>query len=200
MKHYSEIRDTKYDIRATSHGFTLVELLVALIVSSVILAAVATLAFAMSTANVSTDDTSIKQAQVRYATLRISELIRHCKLIYAASDSYITIWKVGNGDNVVDLDELVSIEAGEDADYIQLREPGTDPVVLVTQCKDVLFGLYDSNYDDSRALPLKTKYVSITFKIFENGIEHQYQISNALRCWAGNLLNGGGDAIVSDDD
>jgi len=181
-------------------GFTLVELLVALIVSSVILAAVATLAFAMSTANVSTDDTSIKQAQVRYATLRISELIRHCKLIYDTSDSYITIWKSGNGDNVVDYDELVYIEAGEGADYIQLREPDTDPIVLITQCEDVLFGLYDSNFVDSRALPLKTKYVSITFKILENGIEHQYQINNALRCWAGNLLSEAGDAIVSDDD
>jgi prepilin-type N-terminal cleavage/methylation domain-containing protein len=194
------MRDTRYERRATSHGFTLVELLVALIVTSIILTAVATFAFALSSANDSADDTSYKQAQIRIATLRISELIRHCKLIYGASDDYITIWSTGNGDNVVDSNELVNIETGEDANYIQIREPDTDPAVLITQCKDVIFGLYDSNFEDSRASPLKTKYVSITFKIIENGIEHSYQINNALRSWAGNLLNDEGTALVDIDD
>ena len=46
-------------------GFTLVELLVALMVTSIILAAVATLAFAMGSVKDSTDDTSSKQAQLR---------------------------------------------------------------------------------------------------------------------------------------
>ncbi|OHB55157.1 MAG: hypothetical protein A2173_00290 [Planctomycetes bacterium RBG_13_44_8b] len=192
------------DMQYTTYkkGFTLVELLVALIVSSIILAAVATLAFAMSSASVSTDDMSSKQAQVRFSTLQISELIRQCKLIheYDSSEGYITIWKVGNGDNVVDPDELISIEAGEDADYIQLHETDNDPVELIPQCKDVVFALYDSNFDDSIDLPFKTKYVSITFKIDENGVEHQYQINNVLRCWAGNLLNADGTSLVGSDD
>jgi prepilin-type N-terminal cleavage/methylation domain-containing protein len=194
------MRNTSDERRATSPGFTLVELLIALVVTSIILTAVATFAFALSSANDSADDTSYKQAQVRFATLRITELIRHCKLIYDASDNYITIWSAGNGDNVVDSNELVNIETGEDSNYIQLREPDSDPVVLISQCEDVLFGLYDSNFDDSRASPLKTKYVSITFKILENGIEHSYQINNTLRCWAGNLLNEDGTAIVDNDD
>ena len=46
-------------------GFTLAELLVALTVSSIILAAVAALAYAVGSANDSTDDTERKQAQVR---------------------------------------------------------------------------------------------------------------------------------------
>jgi prepilin-type N-terminal cleavage/methylation domain-containing protein len=198
-----EIRDTKYEIRNTSYekGFTLVELLVALIVSSIILAAVATLAFAISSANVSTDDISSKQAKVRFATLKISELIRHCKLIYSTSGSDITIWKEdSDGDNTIDSDEMVYIEAGEDANYIQIHEPDTNPVVLIPKCKNVLFGLYDSNFEDSRASPLKTKYVSITFGLVENGVEHQYQVNNDLRSWAGNLLSADGQSIVSDDD
>jgi len=67
-------------------GFTLVELMVVtLIVTGIIMSAIATLAFAFSSAYDATDDTDRKQAQVRYASLRISELIRHCKLICAVS-------------------------------------------------------------------------------------------------------------------
>jgi hypothetical protein len=42
--------------------------------------------------------------------------------------------------------------------------------------------------------------VSISFEVFENGIAHQYQINAALNSWAGNLLDTGGNNIVSDDD
>lgn len=79
-------------------GFTLVELLVALIITSIVLTAVATLAYAMGVANAATDDTSRKQSQVRYATLRISELIRHCKLICGTPGNDLVIWADDNGD------------------------------------------------------------------------------------------------------
>ncbi|MCH7559430.1 MAG: prepilin-type N-terminal cleavage/methylation domain-containing protein, partial [Planctomycetes bacterium] len=82
------MRDTRY-----KKGFTLVELLVALVVTGIVLAAVATLAFAMGTANDVADDSSQKQAQVRYATLRISELIRHCKLICGTPGSDVAVWR-----------------------------------------------------------------------------------------------------------
>ena len=48
--------------RQTPGGFTLVELLVALMVTSIILSAVATLAYAMTRANDQTSDTAQKQA------------------------------------------------------------------------------------------------------------------------------------------
>ena len=64
---YPMMRDVRY-----KRGFTLVELLLALIVTGIILTAVTTLAFAVGAANDATDDTSQKQAQVRFATLRIS--------------------------------------------------------------------------------------------------------------------------------
>ncbi len=63
--------------RKKQRGFTLVELLVALMVTSIIFGAVATLAYAVGTAHDASDDTSQKQTYVRFATLRISELIRH---------------------------------------------------------------------------------------------------------------------------
>jgi len=182
------MRNTRY-----KKGFTLVELLVALIVSSIILAAVATLAFAMSSAKDATDDTDSKQAQVRYATMRISELIRHCKLIWDTAGSDITIWKAdADGDNTIDSDEIVYIEAGEDADYIQLREPDIGLVVLIPKCSNVQF-----HFDVS---PPMSKFLSISFDLIESNVSRHYQINNALRGWAGNLLSADGQSIVSDDD
>jgi prepilin-type N-terminal cleavage/methylation domain-containing protein len=226
--------DTQYE-----DGFTIVELLVALIVSSIILAAVATLAFAMSTANVSTDDTSIKQAQVRFATLRISELIRHCKLICAAPVGDLVLWKADdNCNNLIDVNEVMYIERGADGSCLSLCEfpldvddnqtvldalSSTEPVLtlldlestksaleekykdyngenlvlrtyLIRDCNNVQFALDDPEN------PPGAKFTSIMFNLIENGVEHQYQINNALHCWAGNLLNEAGDAIVSDDD
>ena len=195
-------------------GFTLVELLVALIVTGIVLAAVATLAFAVGAANDETDDTSQKQAQVRYATLRISELIRHCKLICGTPNGELAIWRADdNGDGQININELVYIERGTGSNYLRLCVfPSSDSslvnlsdietlstdnysvtyVPLVPQCSNVQFN-FDIATPDSR-------FVSISFDILENNIIRHYQINGTLRGWAGNLLNDTGDSLVSDDD
>ena len=100
-------------------AFTLVELLVALMVMSIILSAVAALAFAMGSANDASDDTSQKQAQLRYATMRISELIRQCRLICATLDDDVVVWKSDyNDDNTIDVNELAYIETGSSNNYL----------------------------------------------------------------------------------
>ena len=196
-------------------GFTLVELLVALIVTGIVLAAVATLAFAMGAANDVADDSSQKQAQVRCATLRISELIRHCKLICGTPGGDLAVWRADdNGDGQVNINELVYIERGTGRDYLRLCVfPSSDTslvnlsdidtlstsdyvvtyVPLVPQCSNVQFGFLPE-------LPPKSNFVTISFDIVENDIVRQYQISTALRGWAGNLLNDTGDSLVIDDD
>lgn len=185
------MRDTRYE-----DGFTLVELLVALMVVSIIFTAVATLAYALGAVNDATNDMAEKQAQVRFATLRISELIRHCKLICAAPGNDVVIWKADDdGDNEIDPNELVYVEAGENRDHIQLRGPNINPVVLIPQCSNVQF-----RFDEPALPPMKRKFVSISFDLVENGVARQYQISAALRGWAGHLLNEAGNTIVSDDD
>lgn len=174
-------------------GFTFVELLVALIVSGIIFTAVATLAYALGTANDAAGDKAEKQAQVRFATLRISELIRHCKLTGTLTFGYgIYVWKEdSDGDNQMDLSEEVYIEAGNGRDHIQLREIDGDTIVVIPECSNVQFQLNDS--------AMKSKFVSISFDLVENGVSHRYQINTAIRGWAGNLLNDAG-YIVSDDD
>jgi len=202
------MRDTRYE-----NGFSLVELLVALVVTGIVLAAVATLAFAMGTANDVADDSSQKQAQVRYATLRISELIRHCKLICGTPGSDVAVWRADdNGNEQININELVYIERGTSGDYLRLcKFPSSDTslvnlsdietlstsdysvtyVPLVPQCGNVQF-----SFD---VAPPNSRFVSIAFDVLENDIVRQYQISTALRGWAGNLLDGSGN-IVSDDD
>lgn len=197
------------------NGFTLVELLVALIVSSIVLAAVATLAFAVGAAYDETDDTSQKQAQIRHATLRISELIRHCKLICGTPGNDLAVWRADdNNDGQININELVYIERGTGWEILRLCEfPSSDTsplnlsdietlstssfsvtyVPLVPKCSNVQFGFLP-------ALPPKSRFLTISFDVVENDTVRQYQISTTLRGWAGNLLNDTGDSLVSDDD
>jgi len=207
------MRDTRYE-----NGFSLVELLVALVVTGIVLAAVATLAFAIGVANDVTDDSSQKQAQVRYATLRISELIRHCKLICGTPGSDIAIWRSDSNDvGQININELVYIERGPNEDHIRLYECNSvsNPVITLSDIDAVgtswWLGFYDSEtyvellpqcssvqFVPYPAAP-QTQFVSILFDLDENGVTHNYQINASLRAWAGNLLDGNGN-IVSDDD
>jgi prepilin-type N-terminal cleavage/methylation domain-containing protein len=207
---------TRNERRATGDGFTLVELLLALTVSSIVLAAVATLAFALSTATSSSDDTARKQAQLRYATLRISELLRNCKLICGTPDGDIAIWRADdNSDNQINVNEMARIQKGPDSSYLRLCEfpaSGSSSVTLaqaavlspddydvtyvslLPQCSNVQFAV------DNPGVPARTRFASISFDLAENGVDRHYQISTVLRCWAGNLLNSTATALVSDDD
>ena len=205
-------------------GFTLAELLMALMVTGIILTSVVTLAYAMGSANDTADDTSSKQARIRGTTVRLSELIRHSKLICGiVASNDIALWRDYDGNEYISVDELVYIERGLERDRLVVWEflsssgsgitlsSGnlfrTDgPAVnkdwlisssyevkeaqLIPQCSDVRF-LFDQP-----SLPMaERKFVSIAFDLSENGVWRQYQISAALRGWAGYLLDGSGNFI-----
>jgi len=224
MRHIPKIKRFSKKSDSRRSGFTLVELLVALTVSSVVLTAVATLAYALGSANDSTDDTSRKQAQVRYTTLRISELVRQCKLVCFAGPADFAVWRADeNNDGRINFSELVYIEKGAGADHLHLRQfPvswGSDPVVnlsdirafstswwvaynmavestaLIPQCSNVRLDVLPLDVS-----PVKCRFVSISFDLVEDNKPRQYQINAVVRGWGGNLLNAAGNAIVSDDD
>ena len=202
-----------------NNGFTLIELLVALIVTSIVTTAVVTLAYAMSSAGNATDDMSRKQAQVRFATVRVSDLIRHCKLVCYASADEMAVWRADDKpkDGKINIGELTYIKAGAAHDNLQLYTfSGSaeislgwigalatnwwsaygnldDPLSLIPECSNVTF------YIDDLVSPTKSRLVSITFDVVENDATCQYQINAMLRGWAGNLLDASGN-IVSDDD
>lgn len=198
-------------------GFTLVELIVALIVTVIVLTAAVTLALAMEKANEVTDDLSLKQAEVRFATLRIQELIRHCRLICSVSSSDFALWRADdNNDGHISIGEIVYIEWGPNQSYLRICEfPSSDSSVInigsigalatnwwlpysgdvnyirvLPQCSNVQCG-----FDMS---PPQSQFVKLTFDVLENNAPHQYQICTKIRGWAGNLLDTGN--IVSDDD
>lgn len=210
------MRDTK-----NRKALTLVELMVAIVVTSIVMSAVATLAFAMSSATRTTDDTSRKQAQVRFATMRISELIRHSKLICYANSQEMAIWRaddIPGGENQINPGELVYIETANNK--IQLMDFSSVPyslqttalaltqleglkpslmsdcteryVVLVPECSNVSFGFLP-------ALPPQSTFVTISFDVLENNAVRTYQTNATIRGPAGNLLDGSNE-IVSDDD
>lgn len=208
-------------MKTTRHmrAFTLVELLVTLVVTSIILLAVTTLAFAMSSATRASDDTSLKEGQLRQARLRIGELIRNCKLICAAPGNDLVVWQADpNNDGGINVRELVYIERGDDLNTLRLCQfspAAGDTVTLqslaAAMTKEFLVSQYAGTYatlipvcEDVQfhvdATPPFTRRVTISFRLIENGTAHPYEVSMALRGWAGNLLNDAGDAIVGDDD
>ena len=201
-------------------GFTLVELLVALSVSSIVLAAVATLAYAFGRARESMGDVSRTQAYVRYATMRISDLVRYSKMVCYYDSSSFAVWASdGNDVGQINVNELVYVDKGDDSDVLRLCRfsSTTNPTVdlsaigslasnwwtaysatasytvLVQDCSNVQFGyLY--------LPPPQSKFVSVSFELMENGAARQFEVSARLRGSAANLLNDAGDGIVSDDD
>ncbi|MBN1510217.1 MAG: prepilin-type N-terminal cleavage/methylation domain-containing protein [Sedimentisphaerales bacterium] len=209
---------------SNTKAFTLVELLIALVVTGVLLSAVATLAFAMSSASRASDDTTLKEAQLRQARLWIADLVHNCKLICAAPGNDLAVWQAdANNDGVINVDELVYIERGDNRDTLRLCQFAAGQsdsyslpsltlatmkawlvsrytetyAPLIPACQNVQFTLYREPAD---APYTRTRRLTISFGLSENGAVHPYEITVALRAWAGNVLSPDGTTLVSDDD
>ncbi len=210
-------------------GFTVVELLVALAITGIILSAVATLAFAMSSASDASNDNSQQQGLVRYATVRIGELLRYSKLICHVTEEDIVIWRADNdsANGKIDVQELVYIEKGPDGDYLRFTEfencppalqtffnSRTNPIQILQDNHLSWKNLFASGCDEQQTLllsdienviytldqqPPHTRNVLIQFDLIENNTNRTYQISVSLRGWAQNCLDGDGE-LVGDDD
>jgi len=205
------MRNTKYE-----SGFTLAELLMALIVTGIILGAVATLAYAIGAANDAADDTTWKQAQVRYATLRISELIRHCRLVFDETSEGLGVWRADdNRDGQINADEVVYVSKGPGGDYLQLIEFSDESNPTYSVLGTIIQALFSSGFSEEYTTlipecsnvqfvtdvsPPQSRSVSIFFDLEESGVTHSYQIETTLRAWAGHLLDGSGELVSADDD
>jgi prepilin-type N-terminal cleavage/methylation domain-containing protein len=202
-------------------GFTVVEVLVALMVSAIILGAVASLAYALGKVSDDSDGLSRKQAHLRYTTTRLSQLIRYSKLVcYIPSEGdSLVLWRADDDDNdEINPTELVYIETGTDSNYIDLLEfvePAAAGTIDIDEIqngsiKTWLFANCDHRY--TRIVPYcanltitpvdmsppYTELVNISFEVGEDDIMQTYQITAALRGRAVNLLDSG--VIVDQDD
>lgn len=205
------MRNTKYE-----SGFTLAELLMALIVTGIILGAVATLAYAIGAANDAADDTTWKQAQVRYATLRISEMIRHCRLVFDETSEGLGVWRADdNRDGQINADEVVYVSKGPGGDCLQFIEFSDESNPTYSVLGTIIQALLSSGFSEEYTTlipecsnvqfvtdvsPPQSRSVSIFFDLEESGVTHSYQIETTLRAWAGHLLDGSGELVSVDDD
>lgn len=163
-------------------GFTLAELLVGMMIGSIILSAVAALAFALSSAEASTDNMSEKKAVLRFTTFRISDRIKYSNQLLSASATQLDFWADDNADGIIDISEQFSIKTNASANSLIISDQQGD-FTLMDDCYNVQFRL---DVDAPQ-----TRLVSIMFDLTEDGTEHNYQIRAALRASAEHYTGGG---------
>jgi len=207
--------------RPRTKAFTLAELLITLIVTGILLAALATLAYAVSSAASRDSNIAVTQAQLRQGTLRLQELIRDGRLVCTLSTTDFAVWRADdNNDGAINVNELVYVERrdGSGPETLQLCQfaSATNPritfstgglsmtraqlelshnstrIPLIPDCHNVQFTL--------DLAPPSTQQVTVSFDVTEDNAVNHYEVHTTLRAWAGHLLNDTHDTLVSDDD
>ncbi len=154
--------------RQCAAGFTLVELMIALLVSSVILSAVATLAYATGSAKEATDEMGREQSVLRHVNVRLTDLIKRADGVVSASDSGFELWHDMNSNGVVDEGESTQVTRDSEGDMIIIN--GTE---TYTQCENITY-----QYDD---VAPNTRFIAIWFDLDENGQTQRHTINAKLR-------------------
>ena len=205
----------KYSPHTVAHrkGFTLAELIVGLVVSGFVLGAVATLAFAMNSADEQTKDMGQRQAEIRFMTTRLSELIRHSSAVWRIS-YHVILWQGDeNGDGRINGSELVYIETNASANLLRITTfPGQDQAVSVGAIKNgSAKTVFLSDTKVSTMEPLSQcsgvgfevaddKFVDIYFNLTEDGVTSRYQVCGTLMGSAENMFDPFGNLVSGDDD
>lgn len=200
-------------------GFTVAELLVVLLITSIVFGAVATLANAVGNAQRSTESMSESQARLRYATLRIGESIRHARLALSIPTDGIALWTADdNDDALINGSELVYIEsydAGGGVEQLRMLEfpdqsqavtiadiaDGTARTTLINATEERSTILLDtcSNVTFTHLTP-RAEFVNLTFSLAEGSTTTTYQISARVSGSADNLIDAGDELTGGDDD
>jgi hypothetical protein len=187
--------------------------MVALSVSAIILAAVATLVYAAGAANDTNDNTGRMQAKLRYTTLKISELIKESRLICDAGSGHIILWDSDdNMDGLIGIEEVTYIETINYLDGLRLVtfNSASGSADSTTLSISFLKNSWSRNWLESYfamrqtvllrpvecrnvqlevdAWPPLSHLATVSFYLVEDGRKHHYQIKAAVRCWAGELL------------
>lgn len=202
-----------------SKAFTLVELMVTMVVTAVILSAVATLAYALSSATRDGDDAARAQARLRQAAVRILDGVQNARMILTATPTELAIWRQDtNGDGRINVNELTYLECTADHEDLGLTQfsSATDPEVIfssgsLSSTRAELFAAHQgqrlSLLPDATNVQLTcdvpaplTQRVTVSFQLTENGTARTYETEATLRARAGHLLNATQDGLVTEDD
>jgi prepilin-type N-terminal cleavage/methylation domain-containing protein len=200
-------------------AFTLVELLVTLVITGILLSAVATLAYAMNSATTAGSDAASSQARLRLGMVRIVEVIRNCRMILTASDTELAIWLADyNGDGGINVNELAFLDCTATHDTLRLVRfySVSDPsvtfssgVLSVSQASlmsgnavasvSLLPACGNVQLACDPAAP-STRRVTISFELTQDHVARRHEVDVTLLAWAGHLLNDAGDGLVTGDD
>ncbi len=211
-------------------AFTLVELLVALTVSSVILSAVAALAYTATSADDVSDAMAQMNTTARATQLRISDLIRKSRLIGGAPSDDIVVWAnddgyagVGVADNAINPGELVFLEVLADRINIVTYIPkswaqlwfeskaftidniktGYAKSEIVKRCyrHEVAILSQATNLTCTlNSSPPYTRRLTFSFDLNAGGITRNYQFTAGLRGYSRHLIDNFGEIATPDDD
>ena len=154
--------------RFKKHGFTLVELMVALLVASIVLGAVATLAGATSAADRVTDQMGREQSQLRMVSMRLTDMIRRANRVTISAVNGLQLWHDTNADGQKLTNEVTLIMRGSDGHGLTIG--GSE---VYNTIRNVSFA-YDVASPD-------TRFVTISFDITENGQTQRHSINAQLR-------------------
>jgi prepilin-type N-terminal cleavage/methylation domain-containing protein len=115
-----------------SEGFTLVELMMALLVASIVLAAVATLASATTAADRVTDQMGREQSQLRMVSMRLTDMIRRANRVTISAVNGVQLWHDTNADGLETADERTTIIRGADTNTLTIGSKET-----YSNCRDI---------------------------------------------------------------
>lgn len=196
-------------------GFTVAELLVAMTVSSIVLAAVGALSFAVGSASRSTQHMNEAQIRLRGAMLHIHETIRNARIAWAVPTG-VAVWKADdNADNCINGQELAYIEpvsVGGGLEQLQIVEfPGQTLTASIADITDGAARTALIDATDERIMTLLPQcsnttfthtgpaFVNVSFRLSEDGVLTTYQIGATTAAAADHLI-AGGELVSGDDD
>ena len=193
-------------------GFTLIELVMGLLISGIILLAVATLSYAMRQGQEVTDQMLANQSMNRSLSIRIPEMIRNSLAVWQADDGDLVIWtEDANANRHVETSELAYLMINTAGRRIELMTcAGLNVPVTIAQ---ILDGTAESTIKATpieQIIPLVTrctnmqfqiqneKFVIIQFQLTEETGSRDYQVCACVRGDASAWIQGG--VLVSIDD
>lgn len=150
-------------------GFTLVEMMMALLIASIVLAAVTTLASATTSANDITDQMGRQQALLRQATMRLTDLIRRANRVTATSENGFELWHDNNADGIASADELTHVQRDVGGNGLRIGA-----AEIYAACRNVTFG-YDA------AAAAETRFITTSFTLRDNGTDQMHRVNARLR-------------------
>jgi prepilin-type N-terminal cleavage/methylation domain-containing protein len=186
-------------------GFTLLELVMGMLISGIILLAVATLSFALGRGQEVTDLMINHQAVIRSASVRIPELVHNGLAVWMANDGDLVIWTGdANGNRRIEVSELAYLMINTTGKRIELMTcAGLDTPVtaaeivsgaaesIITASSFKTVTPLVSNCTNMQFLMQGYKYVIIRFNLTAETGSRDYQICARVRAdisdWMGTL-------------